>query len=143
MDGLKLEMLIQNDRSTSWPIFVVVEDKKIYGIDQDFADGKERKEIDLIDVDDLCESCLAKYDDNMEIPDDCDSCDAGTFSHYRIENDVPNLRAAFFFTGKACDEHIAANHHHYNATAHSYAISAYHNSELKGVIEFLKSNGSE
>ncbi len=72
------------------------------------------------------------------LPDDCDNCDNESFDYYRIQRDVPNLYAGFFFTAKACNEHLEANRHHYNSTAHSYAISATHNSELQTIIAFIK-----
>lgn len=136
IEHIALEMQTQNNRSTSYPIFVVVEDKKIYGVEND--ELRERKDTDQIDaVEDLCDRCLKLWE-KSELPDDCDhhECDP-SFINYRIEEDVPNLRAAFFFTAKACDEHIAANRHHYNRTAKSYAISAYHNRELQYVMEYI------
>lgn len=137
MEELKKEMLTQDSRCTADPIFIVVEDKKVYGVENN--ELRERKNTDLIDADkDLCIPCIELWNAGM-LPSECDNfaCDS-SFINYRIEEDVPNLRAAFFFTGKACDEHIAANRHHYNHTAHSYAISAYHNYQLKNVIEHLK-----
>lgn len=136
MKELQDEMLVQNNRSTSFPIFIVVEDKKVYWVSD--SDYKERKDDDYIDPDeDLCESCLELWK-KRELPLECDAFDCdNSFIPYRIEKDVPNLRAAFFFTAEACDEHIAANRHHYNSTVRSYAISAYHNEELKSVMRHL------
>lgn len=127
-------MLSQDNRSTSYPIFVVVEDKKIYNVGDDY-DGRERRE----DYDDpLCERCEAMADSNgPDYPDECYECPDDAFVTYRIEKDVPNMRAAFFFTAEACNAHIRANPHHYNSTAKSYAISAYHNQELRDVMEYL------
>lgn len=133
-----LKMRTQNNRSTAWPIFIVVEDKKIYGVDPDHAsDGRDRKDRDIVEDGSMCDSCLEQEADGFSIPDDCDICNDECFVHYRIEKDVPNLRAGVFFTAEACDAHIEANRHHYNRTAHSYAISAYHNRELKAVMRFL------
>lgn len=139
LEIIKQELLTQNNRSTSWPIFIVVEDRRVYGVDSDFADGTERKED--FDEDDLCEQCKAL--DSDELPDECDDCMVDCFVNYRIERDVPNLYAGFFFTAKACDEHLEVCSHHYNKTAHSYAISATHNPELKVVIEHLRDYGKK
>lgn len=130
------KMKTQDSRSTDRPIFIVVEDQKIYGIDSNYADGKERKE----DYDDpLCDRCEAMAESNgPDYPDDCDDCPSEAFVYYRIKKDVPNTRAGFFFTADACDRHISSQRHHYNETAKSYAISACHNEELTFVIDFLK-----
>lgn len=135
IEKIKHEMLTQDNRSTSDPIFIVVEDRKVYGVDIGTADGRERKE----DYDNpLCEKCEAMADSNRpDYPDDCEDCPSDAFISYRVENDVPNLRAGFFFTAQACNEHIEANRHHYNKTAKSYAISAYHNEELKTVMKMI------
>lgn len=137
---VKNQMLTQDNRSTSYPIFIVVEDKKVWGYsDCDDYDGKERKE--EFDPNDLCATCSALYEENQgEMPED-DSCDeyscGDTFNYYKIEKDVPNMRAAFFFTAEACNQHIEANGHHYNETAKSYAISGYYNSEIREVMKYL------
>jgi hypothetical protein len=85
------KMKTQDSRSTDRPIFIVVEDQKIYGIDSDYADGKERKE----DYDDpLCDRCEAMAESNgPDYPDDCDDCPSEAFVYYRIKKDVPNTRA--------------------------------------------------
>lgn len=131
---IKNELLTQNNRSTSFPIFIIVEDKKVYGIDPNFTDYRER--IEDYDEDDLCENCCKL--EPSEMPDDCDDCMADCFISYRIDKNVPNLYGGFFFTAKACEEHLQLNRHHYNKSANSYAISATHNYELKTVMEYLK-----
>lgn len=138
MKEIQKEMSTQSNRGNSFPIFVVVEDQKIYGAGYGWADGEERKSDEDLDISLLCDKCQAKRQ-NGSIPEDCDECDDECFVPYQIQKDVPNMRAAFFFTAKACDEHIEANRHHYNDTAHSYAISAYHNPELQEVIKHIQS----
>lgn len=138
MEDLKNEILTQNNRHTSYVIFIVVENKFVYGVSSDFSDGRERRDIDQIDTaNDLCESCTKSYEDTGDFPEECEDCDDSSFHFFRIEKDVPNLYAGFFFTGKACDEHIAMNRHHYNSTVKSYGISAYHNPELKAVMAYI------
>lgn len=132
---IKHELLTQDNRSTSWPIFIIVEDRKVYGVGSDWADGKERKE----EHDEaLCDDCEACIENGPEMPEDCENCPDDAFIYYKIEKDVPNLYGGFFFTAKAAQEHLDANRHHYNSTAHTYAISATHNSELQTVINYLK-----
>lgn len=134
MERIKHQMLTQSNRATSYPIFIVVEDKRVYGVASDLADGRERRE----DYGgELCESCKKLEDENDYIPDDCEDCPDEMFVNYRIEEDVPNLYAGFFFTAEACIAHIESNAHHYNKTAKSYAISAYHNHELRDVMKYI------
>lgn len=132
---IKNEILTQNKRSTSYVIFIIVEDKKIYGVESDWQDGRERKQ----NYDDpLCETCEAMAEGNgPDYPDECDECPDEAFINYRIEKDVPNLYAGFFFTAKAAEEHLQSNRHHYDSTAKTYGISAYHNYELKNVLKYL------
>lgn len=142
MDTLKDEMLTQNKRGTAYPIFIVVEDKKVYGFDSEYADDKERKE-EYQDDEDMCENCRELEQEGEDLPNDCDLCDSVCFVNFKIEKDVPILRAGFFFTAKACNDHIEANRHHYGKTARSYAISAYHNKELKAVMVELVGKENE
>lgn len=132
---IKEQMLTQDNRATSYPIFIIVEDKKIYGVESGWADGRERKE----DYDNpLCDRCEAMADSNgPDYPEECDDCPDDAFVNYRIEKDVPNLYAGFFFTAEAAQAHLDSNHHHYNSTAKVYATSAYNNYELRTVMQHL------
>ena len=139
IEQIKQEMLSQDKRCTAYPIFIVVEDKKIYGVDIDFSEGRERKDTDMIDFEShCCEACRQEYYENGSLPEECDESECNdSFIEYKIEKDVPNLYAGFFFTAKACKDHIENNRHHYNSTVHSYGISATHNIELREVMELL------
>lgn len=136
IEHIKEQMLTQDNRATSFPIFVVVEDQKIYGVSPANADGYERKDSDFYDGE-LCEECATKQEAGETLGETCADCPDEAFSWYRLEEHVPNMRAAFFFTAEACDAHIEANRHHYNETAKSYAISAYHNFELREVMQYI------
>ncbi len=130
-------MRTQDNRSTSYPLFIVVESKKIYC--DCGEDGRERKDSDSYINEDLCDDCQALVAADEELPDECENWQCSdTFIKYRIEKQVPNLRAGFFFTAASCDEHIRMQRHHYNETAQSYAISACYNWELKEVMDWLK-----
>ena len=132
IETIRNGMLLQDKRGTAYPIFIVVEEQKIYWV-SDNIEGRERYGEEF-NREGACEECTKLHDDGKDIPDDCEDCDDECFVSYRIEKDVPNLRAGFFFTANACNEHLERNRHHYNKTAHSYAISAYHNEELKAVM---------
>lgn len=142
LETLAEEMFTQDKRSTSYVYFVVVEDKKVYGIDSDYADGSERKDYDSLERSDLCEKCKKIWDNGEELPDECDEygCE-DSFVTYRIDRDVPNLYAGIFFTSKACDEHIKNKAHHYNGTARSYGMSAVYNYQLRAVMDHLCPKG--
>lgn len=137
MQTIKDYMLSQNKRGTAFPIFIIVEDKKVYGMDSDFAQDRERMPLDDMDMALLCESCQDQYDRLGTIPDECDDCDSGTFVGFRINEKVPNMRAGFFFTVQEAEHHLSVQRHHYNETAKTYAISAYHNRELRTVMEYI------
>jgi len=137
MDEIKQKMLTQDLRGTAFPIFIVVRDEKVYGIDSNYSEDSERQDRDFVDTSWLCDSCRELEYEDEEIPDECDDCDSECFVNYKIEKDVFQSRAGFFFTAEACNEHIENNRHHYGEGARSYAISAYHNSELKQVMEYL------
>lgn len=139
------EMNRQDNRGTSYPLFIVVREERIYGIESGWRDGVERKNTDGIDLKkEVCERCRKHYDEYNELPPDCEDFDCDdSFVGYRVEKDVPQLRAGFFLTAEACNAHIEANQHHYGRAAHSYAISAYNNHELQKVLRHLSILGSE
>lgn len=138
MQTLAQEMANQDNRGTQYPIFIVVEDRKVYGMDRDYRDcGKERKEMDFIETEDLCDKCEKIYLETNELPEECENYNCeDSFVYYVIEKDVPNMRAGFFFTAKACEDHIAANHYHYQEPE-SYCISAWRNPEMVMVMQSI------
>lgn len=134
-------METQDYRCTSYPIYIIVEDKKVYGVESSWSEDKERKDWDNIDPEnELCNKCQKAAEDG-ELPDECDEWDCEeSFINYRIEECVPNLYAGFFFTEEAALAHLANKGHHYNSTAVVYAISAVYNYELRSVMEYLSPN---
>lgn len=131
----------QDNRSTQYPIFIVVEKKKIYGVDENWSNGRERKE----DYDEpLCDRCEAIAEGNgPDIPDECDDCPSDAFVYYREEDHEPNLMAGFFLTEKACKNHIEYNDYHYTKPS-SYVVSAWRNPEMVAVMQsILKLTGED
>lgn len=51
--------------------------------------------------------------------------------HYRYPNTM-------FLTNRSCKEHIAANKHHYDSHAHSYAMTAWRSPEVKKLWHILE-----
>lgn len=111
LEKIGKEMIRQNNRATQFPLFIIMEDVKVYGLDPDWQD---------------CES-----EENEE----------GDLVYYRME-EQPNLSAGVFFTAKACEDHIRANHYHYN-NPRSYGISAWRNYEMQTVMLEIVARGLE
>lgn len=137
---LSREMNHQNNRSTSYPLFIVVADEKRYG-DPSWCDNKERPE--EIEIDDLCESCAKLCEDDEDLPEDCDECDSDAFHHYTVEKHVPQMNHGVFLTGKACDEYIKRRSYKMLPNAISYGISSYYSNDMKLAIQFLSSITTE
>lgn len=127
--------------ATRQRLYYIAEDVKIYHVQDDAQDGRERKDSDNIDQDiDLCESCRELVEENgfEDLPNDCDEYDCATsFVSYRIEKEKPNLRAGVFFTAKAAADHIAENKHHYNDTVKIIPLTPWRNQEMVDVITHL------
>lgn len=126
------EMNVQDNCGTRLPIWVVYEDVCIYDTNRSTFEHIRRVE-ETEDI--MCKSCSEKFVDGTA-PDDCYECDPDCFVSYKIERQ-PNLNAGFFFTQKACQEHIDQNHYHYNNPA-PYAEGVWRNPELELVIAYLK-----
>lgn len=140
------ELATQDNRSTQYPLFVVQVDEKQYVNYLDSWEHKERVNLDAVDFDefykDLCSSCRQLFDNDDELQDDCNTCASDSFWYYNIAGAF-DLQAGVFLTAKACDEHIASNHYHYNKPR-SYGISAWRNYEMQAVMQHLiKAAGKE
>lgn len=148
LDNLKEESAIgakmaeQNNRSTQYPMFVIMTDKKIY-MPHSYAwdyDGKERldDEYQEIDVKDLCKKCAELYNEDFDysvLPDDCEDCDPEAFKWYKKEEQIEQLPGVFF-TAEAAQRHIDENHYHYN-NPRVYGIGAWRNEEMQTVQRLL------
>lgn len=53
----------------------------------------------------------------------------------RVERNASNT---FFMTKRECHEHIQANKHHYSATAHPYAMTAWRSSQVGRLWKLLQ-----
>lgn len=81
------------------------------------------------DTDDL-QNFLNEYDkDNYSV------------GNYRVREEiVPNT---MFLTLRECKEHIKANSHHYNKTAHPYAMTAWRSLQVQRLYEILENTDWE
>ena len=133
------EMNTQDNRSTQFPLFVIQVLKKVY---KENGNETERRDIDYIDTNDLCENCARNYDKGGDFPDVCDECPSSLFISFDEEWQF-DLRPGVFFTAKACEDHIAQNDYHYDKEIRSYAIGAWRNPEMQSVMQALSVFGSK
>lgn len=130
------ELAHQNNLATAWPIWYVMEEKRVY-TSEDRAEFSERKDDDAIDPDeDLCPECLALWSIS-ECPATCDSwkC-SNSMLYYNIERQYASYGSCFFLTQKACQEYIDDNRYHFT-NPQPYAGSAHRNYEIQPVIQAL------
>lgn len=145
MQEIGNELAHQDNLATAWPIWCVMEHKKVYVDYVQSWDGKERQDPDYFDSKDLCDECRKAYEEN-ELPEECstDMCDESTFVYYNME-DVPSFwkGPGMFLTQKACQDHIDSNRYDYT-DPRPYAYSANRNYEMQAIIQFLiKLSGNE
>jgi hypothetical protein len=132
------EMNRQDNRATQYPLYVVQETKEEV-THEDFSDYEICVNVDgeKMDEESLCEDCESAF----ELKNPCVGC--GFKQRLPVKEErVFALRAGVFLTAKACDEHIAANRHHYTDPK-SYAISAWRNEEMQNVMRFVSSQGGD
>lgn len=134
------EMVVQDNRATQNPLFVVeVENKRWVNFLDDWV-GAERKED--YERRDLCDSCLRGEDTQNPKLDYCEDCNNNTFDFYKLIRE-PDLKAGVFFTAKAAQAHIDDNHYHYEKPQ-VYGISAWRNPEMVKVQQHLiKQSGNK
>jgi len=136
------EMGTQDNLSTSFPIWVVMESEKRYVPYMWDWEHKERANHDGCDEEAfekaLCTDCR-KLNEDGNVPDDCefDLCDTDAFLYYTLE-DRPSFHygESMFFTQKECQEHIDSHRYHYT-NPRTYAYSAYDNYEMRTVMQAL------
>lgn len=129
------EMAAQDNRGTQYVMFAIQVDVKRYVDYSNDWTHKERADSDFGDSDDLCAKCSELASETGELPDDCDDCRTGAFWYYNIEQEFA-LEPGIFFTAQACQDHIDANHYHYN-NPKVYGVAAWRNPELQAVQKHL------
>jgi len=133
------EMNTQNNRSTQFPAFVVMQKVKVYG-DSSYCSEVERKNSDDYNWEDvLCDKCQKLLEDGKELPDLCDDCNDEGFLWFNWEDKIVD-NCGMFLTAKAAQRHIDENHYHYNKPF-TYGISCWRNYEMQRVLEILSKLG--
>lgn len=131
------EMAKQDNRATQYPMFVVY-----HMVERAVPDGcGESRRKEELEEEWLCEDCLKLYHKDKELPDFCYNCDSECFWNCETELE-PDLQAGVFFTAKACQEHIDANHYHYNEPV-VYGIGSWRNPEMQAVQKHLLEQAEE
>lgn len=126
-------MRTQDNRATQYPLFVVQEYKEVgqpdgCGDRTIYVNGE-----DTLTAEEYDWACEAGDDeDNEWFRSDIDEYRAVSVSDEWVISDM----AGFFFTEKACHDHIAQNKHHYNQPR-SYVISAWRNYEMQEVMRAI------
>lgn len=129
-----MEMAVQDNRSTQYPLFVIQQDTRIWADQGNDYDERERKE----DTEEywLCDACQKLYEAGDDMIDDCHDCDEEAYDHYKIEQEFVIGTAGVFFTAKACQQHIDENNYHYR-NPQVYSIAAWRNPEMVEVMQSL------
>ncbi len=172
LKNLQYEMLTQDTVCQADPRFwVVMQTERVYGIEDgyDVSGSEILYEYESIgeSFDDLLdwvrENCDDLYieDDGGDIhiydcDDDlidvvCDTEDLLNLLNYRIGGfEIVNYREVdvikentMFLTLRECKEHIERNHHHYNSTAHPYAMTAWRSPQVERLYRILQNTNWE
>ena len=159
---LQHEMLTQDTVCQANPRFwVVMETKRVYGIDSEYADGcvivgEEGEEcssdlkdiygwltnileIDCVYVDgtigvggkELCD-----IDDVMNYLENSAGYDQFSIVYFKDEEQI--AKDTMFLTNRECKQHIKLNYYHYSKDAHSYAMTAWRSPEVERLYKILE-----
>jgi len=133
LEELSKEMNTQDKRCTAYVMFMIYDKIKVFR--GDAGNEIERKDIDYVDKNLLCEKCSKLNEDGEDLPETCEDCDPDCFYTFDWE-DQPQNSYGVFFTAKACERAVQRYRHHFNKPF-SYGISAYHSAEMQRVMEII------
>ena len=87
----------------------------------------------------VCEDENEFYIDNIsEIKDFLEEYASGQYSICNYRNRAEIVQDTMFLTLRECKEHIKGNSHHYNSTAHSYAMTAWRSPQVEKLYKILE-----
>ena len=81
------------------------------------------------------EYSIGDVNDLQNFLDDYDK-DEYNVGYYRIREEI--CQNTMFLTNRECKEHIKSNSHHYNSTAHSYAMTAWRSPQVERLYKILE-----
>ena len=81
--------------------------------------------------------CITDIEDLISAFVDLDVVEENEYHTVYYKNEHYRYPDTMFLTNRSCKEHIAANRHHYDANAHSYAMTAWRSPEVKRLWEIL------
>lgn len=81
--------------------------------------------------------CASEIESFLEVYDE------GNYSvgNYRERDEI--VPDTFFLTNRECKDHLKANAHHYNKTAHSYAMTAWRSPQVECLYKILENTNWE
>ncbi len=132
------EINTQDNRITASPfLYVIMETKREYGIEEDY--GEHGFEWicngETCHWDTIVEQIQEKNDNyELEVTEDMAEEEDYYKCYYRQTEKISHN---FFFTEKACKEHIRVNGHNLR-NPQDYVIHAFRNPEIKNIIEGIK-----
>lgn len=158
MDLLETSKLMreQNHRHTQYPLFIVQELQEVVKAEGcgDYVkyvsnDGENELTVEQYEAIEEAQNADPEEEVDPELLeelgiDNVDDIDLYDYRSIELSEEwVYRDDAGFFFTEKACHDHIKANHYYYNKPR-SYVISAWRNYELQETMRMLlKLTGEE
>ena len=155
---LAIELKTQDRQYTAKPVFYqIAEQKKIIGIDPDYADNQivcsyngdewegefeevcdrlaEHFELDTSDEDFQFIKEYGTYDELIEYIEKKTGYDQLYTTGYDYYTEYKNA----FLTNKACEKHLKENQHHYDKeNSYVYGSHAWRNPELERLLEIVE-----
>jgi hypothetical protein len=151
MDLLETSKLMreQNNRGTQYPLFIIQQevetitgdgrgDRKIYwnGDSQESITAEQYEVLEDAEIEDEPCEAVSKVLEEVGL-EELSDFDPSDWERLEVKDEyVFADNAGFFFTEKACHDHIESNHYHYSKPR-SYVISAWRNPEMVAVMQSI------
>lgn len=128
----------QDNLATEAPIFIVQEQRRIYGFDPAYSDktvwvDEEGNEADAAEHDRLekLHEGLVGHDEGESVP--------GKWTRTAYQDEWHFVTACF--TARGCNDYIIRNGHNHRGKLRVYAAGSYRNEEWRAVYRFLRGLG--
>lgn len=148
-------MRTQDNRGTQYPLFIIQQevetvtgdgrgDKTVYwnGGDQTSIEAETYEALENAQDNEVSDDDIKELLDEVGL-DTLADFDTNDWEQLEVKNEfVFADNAGFFFTEKACHDHIEQNKYHYNKPR-SYVISAWRNPEMVATMQMILNLTSE